>query len=88
MRAVRRSWGKAIHQSVSRYHLKFFYFKAFEAASLELSNSWMFIYFNSQVLEEDVEKINNDSVEEDYFSASIGVSLKAEYKTWTAAQCK
>ena len=48
----------------------------------------MFIYFNSQVLEEDVEKINNDSVEEDYFSASIGVSLKAEYKTWTAAQCK
>ena len=68
--------------------MKFFYFKAFEAASLELSNSWMFIYFNSQVLEEDVEKINNDSVEEDYFSASIGVSLKAEYKTWTAAQCK
>lgn len=48
----------------------------------------MFIYFNSQVLEEDVEKINNDSVEEDYFSASIGVSLKAQYKTWTAAQHK
>lgn len=36
-----------------------------------------------EVLEEDVEKINNDSVEEDYFSASIGlfaVSAKEDLK--------